>query len=535
MKKKMPYLLVSFVAVFVLHAIYSIWEGMRISNQWVQIEGITPLLLYLDRQDYLLGVSYAMAAAFTVYAFLKFLESRRSGISGVIGGITLTGILYWGGCFLLGCCGSPMLAVYLGVFGSSFLGFTKPLVLILTVTSVGIGYFWMETKTKTSKGCCGIGNEEHNKVNTMADKDAIKNIQSELQEGIALAKCRKCGCMNDTLEKLQSSLSSTKEASSLLTNIECWLKQMKSIKYDCLGCEHCFPAVAMNILHQAFPEVAQTQSLSCAFEVREKNWPPVAGEYFAFCDGSGCPVAVSTLASVGLAEKLATARPNELCIVGKTETENIGIEKLIKNTITNPTIRFLLLAGKDSQGHHSGRTLLSLWENGVDENMRIVGSPGRRPILRNVTREEVENFREQLQVVDMIDCEDVKSIVEEIKDISYGLATSGYVECEEKTRPVTISEVPTVHAKEPTRIEMDKAGYFVITPQIEKHIIIVEHYSYDNTLQRVLEGKDARSIYWTIIENGWVTQLSHAAYIGKELSKAELSMKFGFKYIQDGA
>jgi tetrahydromethanopterin S-methyltransferase subunit A len=36
-------------------------------------------------------------------------------------------------------------------------------------------------------------------------------------------------------------------------------------------------------------------------------------------------VAVSTLASVSLTEQLAAARPKELCIVGKTETENIGI------------------------------------------------------------------------------------------------------------------------------------------------------------------------------------------------------------------
>lgn len=82
---------------------------------------------------------------------------------------------------------------------------------------------------------------------------------------------------------------------------------------------------------------------------------------------------------------------------------------------------------------------------------------------------------------------------------------------------------------------MDKAGYFVIIPQPEKGIIAAEHYSYDNRLLRVVEGRDARSIYWTIIENGWVTQLSHAAYLGRELAKAELSVKIGFKYVQDGA
>lgn len=82
---------------------------------------------------------------------------------------------------------------------------------------------------------------------------------------------------------------------------------------------------------------------------------------------------------------------------------------------------------------------------------------------------------------------------------------------------------------------MDRAGYFVIIPQQEKGIIVVEHYSYDNRLLRVIEGKDARSIYSTVIENGWIMQLSHAAYLGAELAKAEISIKLGLEYIQGAA
>jgi tetrahydromethanopterin S-methyltransferase subunit A len=264
---------------------------------------------------------------------------------------------------------------------------------------------------------------------------------------------------------------------------------MELIKYACLGCDYCFPAVAMNVFHKAFPEVGESQSLSCAFEVSEHSWPPVAGEYYAFCDGAGCPVAVSTLASTELAERLARVRPKELCIVGKTETENIGIDKVVKNTITNPTIRFLLLVGKDPKGHQSGRTLLALSENGVDENMKVVSSPGRRPILRNVAREEVEAFRKQVQVVDMIGCEDEERILKELKKLSQRFdLSSSCEETGEVTRLVRISEAPIIHAEQPVKVEMDKAGYFVILPQPEKQIIVVEHYSYDNALQRVIGG-----------------------------------------------
>jgi len=69
----------------------------------------------------------------------------------------------------------------------------------------------------------------------------------------------------------------------------------------------------------------------------------------------------------------------------------------------------------------------------------------------------------------------------------------------------------------------------------ERGVISVEQYSNDNRLLRVIEGKNARDLYRTIIKNKWVTQLSHAAYLGKELARAELSMTLDFKYIQDGA
>lgn len=371
----------------------------------------------------------------------------------------------------------------------------------------------------------------------MTIKNPINGILFELKTGMNLAKCRECGCMKETLENLQTSLSSGQiiNSSNLVKNIQHWLKQMDTIKYTCLGCTHCYPAVATNIFTQSFPELVQLPSLSCGSEVREQAWPPVPGEYFASCDGPSCPVAVSTLSSVELAEKIADKKPKELCIVGKTETENIGIDKVIKNIITNPTIRFLILAGKDPEGHRSGGTLLSLWKNGVDENMRIINSPGRRPILRNVSRQEVETFRKQVQVIDMIGREDENRVIEKIKELSQEVILScSCDECVRDSRSIQVLTTPVINAQGFDKVEMDKTGYFVIIPQSEKSIIVVEHYSYDNKLLRIIKGKDARNIYLTIIKNGWVTHLSHAAYLGKELMKAEISIKFGLKYIQDG-
>jgi len=281
--------------------------------------------------------------------------------------------------------------------------------------------------------------------------------------------------------------------------------------------------------------------LGCAFEVKEDKWPYVAGEYYAFCGGDYCPVAVSTLGDSDLADRLAKNHPKELCIVGKTETENIGIDKVIKNTITNPTIKYLLLVGEEPKGHKSGETFLTLSENGVDDKMRVIGSTGKRPILRNVSVVEINSFRKQVEVVDMIGCTDENLIVDKIKELAIKETSipkrigCGCASCEDDKVNVKLEEPQIVQAKEPYNIIMDKAGYFVILPLSEKNIINVEHYSYDNTLLRVIEGNDARSIYWTIINNNWITMLSHAAYLGKELEKAELSLIHGFKYVQDGA
>lgn len=535
MKRKIALLLSAGAVVFALHAGYLIWRGEHITSQWASVGGESAFRYYFSQRDYLLSLSYAVLAAFTVHAFLKARERAKSAVAGVAGGSFMATVLAVGGCWLVGCCGSPLLPVYLSFFGSSFVGFTKPLVLALTLTSVGVSLWWMNRQSKET----GCGCDDPRCKTDAKDEEPIQEIRAELAEGMNLPKCQQCGCMKETLDKLGGVLPSLKmeSAKDFLATIGQWQREVKPIKYSCLGCAHCFPAVAMNVLHKEFPDTEKMASLSCEFEVRPNIWPPVPGEYHEFCEGDGCPVAVSTLASTGLADALAQQRPRELCIVGKTETENIGIDKLIKNTITNRTIRFLVVAGRDPQGHDSGKTLLALASNGVDDSMRVIGSSGRRPILRNVSRDEVEAFRRQVEVVDMIGCDDPDTIVNCVKELSAKTRTSCGCssECEPVIAPAAVSDVPTIQAQPLARVELDKAGYFVIIPRAERGDIVVEHYSYDNKLLRNIEGRDARSIYWTIIQNGWVSQLSHAAYLGKELTRAELSLKHGFKFVQDGA
>lgn len=262
---------------------------------------------------------------------------------------------------------------------------------------------------------------------------------------------------------------------------------------------------------------------------------PALGEYHVLAIGATHPVAVSTLGNCTLPDLLAAKKPTGLCVVGKTETENVGVEKIIQNTLATPSIRYLILCGEDSQGHFSGQTILSLFENGVNERMRVVGSQGKRPILASTSPQAVAAFTNQVTLINMIGCTDPDMIIQKIEELAaHPVQASALSEAivSEAAAPV---KVINAKPKDPQKVRLDRAGYFVIVPKADLGIILVEHYNYANQLLRIIQGDNARDIYWTIIENNWVSEMSHAAYLGKELVAAQLSIQLGFKYIQDKA
>jgi tetrahydromethanopterin S-methyltransferase subunit A len=207
----------------------------------------------------------------------------------------------------------------------------------------------------------------------MTPEESLQTIQTELAAGIVLAKCQQCGCMDSTLKHLAALLPhvGTEEAFGLAASVAASRKNMRPMQYACLGCAYCYPAVAQNAFAQAFPALSHAADVDCAFPVRDAGWPLVVGEYFVL-DKDGT-VAVSTLASIPLAEALAQRNPRGLAIVGKTETENIGLDKVIKNIVTSPSLRYLIVAGRDPSGHLPGRTLVALAHHGVDAQGRVIG------------------------------------------------------------------------------------------------------------------------------------------------------------------
>ena len=112
------------------------------------------------------------------------------------------------------------------------------------------------------------------------------------------------------------------------------------------------------------------------------NWPVVSGDYIVGDPES--PVAVTTLASHN--EDIPAAAG--AAIAGPCKTENLGIEKVVANIISNPNIRFLILCGAEVQG----------------------------PFVENIPMEGVERFQQQVELVDMIDNEDGGAITAKVKE-----------------------------------------------------------------------------------------------------------------------
>ena len=88
--------------------------------------------------------------------------------------------------------------------------------------------------------------------------------------------------------------------------------------------------------------------------------------------------------------------------------------------------------------------------------------------------------------------------------------------------------------------KMDPKGYFLIDVDRKKKFIQVGYCKFSrlgnapiHDMIAIVKGKTAIEIVNTLIREKFVSTLQHAADMGIELHKAELSLKYGFKYIQD--
>lgn len=150
-----------FAAVAAMHIV---WLGVfpeqdPAQSRWaVDVSGGSWLTRYLEGGNYWLGFSYGLSLGFAAVALRRYREGRFCAARNVaIGSVTFSGALSVVGCYLLGCCGSPMLAVYLSLFGAAFVPLAKPLVAGVTLLSILLGWWWMNRRALAPSDSCAPG------------------------------------------------------------------------------------------------------------------------------------------------------------------------------------------------------------------------------------------------------------------------------------------------------------------------------------------------------------------------------------------
>jgi hypothetical protein len=117
------------------------WVALPVEKTWARS--------YAEGHSYWLGYSYALSLSFAAVAVRRYLERRACDDATcgprrlALGSVTFSGFLVVAGCFLIGCCGSPMLVVWISLFGAAFLPFAKPAVAAVTTVGIGAAWWWM--------------------------------------------------------------------------------------------------------------------------------------------------------------------------------------------------------------------------------------------------------------------------------------------------------------------------------------------------------------------------------------------------------
>ena len=183
------------------------------------------------------------------------------------------------------------------------------------------------------------------------------------------------------------------------------------------------------------------------------GWPLVKGDFHS--GDANSPVAVVTMGS-HLDEQGICDAGAALC--GSCKTENLGLEKVIANVISNPNIRFVLLCGTEVKGHLSGQTLAALHKGGVKEG-RVVGAEGAIPFIENLNDAAIKRFQEQTEIVNIMESEDLNAIKAKINELKArhrvrSLLTPSSLKS--RKLPAVQKKLPVRHSRSPAKWQLSR-------------------------------------------------------------------------------
>jgi len=253
------------------------------------------------------------------------------------------------------------------------------------------------------------------------------------------------------------------------------------------------------------------------------------------------PAAVSTLGDPQLAQAVMSAGHPAVGVAGPTATENIGVEKVVRNVLAAPNIQVLVVAGPETggtapTGHYAGDALCALHERGVDPaTMRIMGARGRRPFVKNLVLAEVTAFRRQVHLVDLRGESDTAAVLAAVDAVvaSWPAGAPGLGGPTPGGLTAATGGGLRILAESCAHYRPDPVGYVLVFADHVGGRLIVEHYDLEDRRTVVVTGLDPAAVTRTAVERGLVGTLDHAGYLGRELQRAAQALADGAPYVQD--
>ncbi|MFQ5762838.1 MAG: hypothetical protein ACE5PO_07370 [Candidatus Bathyarchaeia archaeon] len=174
---------------------------------------------------------------------------------------------------------------------------------------------------------------------------------------------------------------------------------------------------------------------------------------------------------------------DDYAVIGQLYSKTEGLNVLLRNCLANPNLRTIIVYGQDRAS--SGETLLKLKKHGVDKTHRILGTDVC--VDAEISADAVEILRDN-----------------PLKSISHRLM--GGIELDPRGNiTITVSD-GRVHLN-----RLDPEG------------VRIDEYVTGNV-------RNAQAL---LVENQKIGDLSHALYLGRELEKAHVVIKYNLEYEQD--
>lgn len=127
----------------------------RLQQRWAATTPETPysLMQYWREGEVWSGLAYAASAALLLWLVINraaFRAQSPGKSRWLLGGAGLGGAVAASSCFLAGCCGSPILALYAGFFGAATAGRMRPVMSIVSMLLTGLSWWLLRRYVRSN-------------------------------------------------------------------------------------------------------------------------------------------------------------------------------------------------------------------------------------------------------------------------------------------------------------------------------------------------------------------------------------------------